>query len=216
MKNKNIITIETSLGRIFVTIVKDNQIFSKCIQSPRSIEQEINPLFEELIIEAKLNLIELNLIFVSLGPGSFTGIRIGVSAAKALSMCSGAKVIGFTNFAGIYNQFLINKKKIKIRKAEVIIKGPGNEFFKKIYTENRPGKKIFLTTQKQLFSENINKDIFKIGNFENTFKIKNFFSCMPEEKGYMNLVSKLIKKKSINKYEEPSPIYAKEHYAKKI
>ena len=39
---------------------------------------------------------------------------------------------------------------------------------------------------------------------------------MPEEKGYMSLVSKLIKKKSITKYEEPTPIYAKEHYAKKI
>ena len=36
--------------------------------------------------EAKLKFREIGLILVSLGPGSFTGIRIGISAAKAISM----------------------------------------------------------------------------------------------------------------------------------
>ena len=103
MKNKNIITIETSLGRIFLTIIKDNRIFSKCIKSPRSIEQELNPLFQRLMLQAKIDLADINLIFVSLGPGSFTGIRIGLSAAKALSVCTGSKILGFSNFSSIYS-----------------------------------------------------------------------------------------------------------------
>ena len=38
MKNKNILTIETSLGRIFLSIIKDNNFFSYAIDSPRSIQ----------------------------------------------------------------------------------------------------------------------------------------------------------------------------------
>ena len=142
MKNKNIITIETSLGRIFISIIKNNQIYSKHINSPKSIEQELNLLIEELIKLAELNFSEIGLILVSLGPGSFTGIRIGIAVSKAISMCTGAKVLGFSNFESIYNQFLTNKKKIKTNKVEVLIKGPGEEFFKKIFLKTKQGKKI--------------------------------------------------------------------------
>ena len=98
MKNKNIITIETSLGRIFITIIKNNQIFSKSCNSPGSIEQELNLLIDELMIKADLEYSKIDLILVSLGPGSFTGIRIGISAAKAIAVCTGAKIFGFSNF----------------------------------------------------------------------------------------------------------------------
>ena len=55
-------------------------------------------------------------------------------------MCTGAKVLGFSNF----EIFIINFwqiKKIKTNKVEVLIKGPGEEFFKKIF-ENKAEKKI--------------------------------------------------------------------------
>ena len=105
MKNKNILTIESSLGRIFVAITSNNQIYSKCIASPRSIEQDLNLLIEKLMIAVDLKFSDVSLIFVSLGPGSFTGIRIGISVAKAIALCTGAKIIGFSNFESIYSQF---------------------------------------------------------------------------------------------------------------
>ena len=91
MENKNIIIIETSLSRILISIIKNKKVFSKCLNSPKSIEQELNLLIDQLMKKANLNFIEINLILVSLGPGSFTGIRIGISAAKALSLCTGSK-----------------------------------------------------------------------------------------------------------------------------
>ena len=215
MKNKNIITIETSLGRIFITIIKNNQIFSKYINSPKSIEQDLNLLIEELIKIAELSFSEIDLILVSLGPGSFTGIRIGIAASKAISICTGAKVLGFSNFESIYNQFLVNEKKIKINKVEVLIKGPGDEFFKKKFFKNKAEKKNYLITSKELIFKSFNKDIFFIGNFINTLKIKNYFFCLPDKEGYLNIANTVRENFNKIKFKEPFPIYIKEHYAKK-
>ena len=169
MKNKNIITIETSLGRIFIAVIKNNQIFSTCMDSPRSIEQELTLLINKLMIEANLKFNEINLIFVSLGPGSFTGIRIGISAAKAISLCTEAKIIGFSNFDVIFYQFIENKKN-SYKEIEVLIKGPGNEFYKKKFSNNKPGKKNYLIKNIKLHSEKLNEDVVIIGNFVNSFK----------------------------------------------
>ena len=215
MKNKNIITIETSLGRIFASITKNNQIFSECNNFPRSIEQDLNILIEELIIKAKLKFNEIDLIFVSLGPGSFTGIRIGISVAKAISLSTGAKILGFSNFESMYSQFLINRKNLKIKKVVVLIKGPGQEFFKKIFTSNKPGKKNFLVTNKELIFNKFNENTILIGNFTNNLKIKNYFFCLPEKEGYLKLVQKVRENSDKIKFKEPMPIYIKEHYARK-
>ena len=75
MKIKNIIIIETSLGRILISIIKNKKFILKCINSPKSIEQELNLLIDKLMKKANLNFREINLILVSLGPGSFTGIE---------------------------------------------------------------------------------------------------------------------------------------------
>lgn len=48
---------------------------------------------------------ELDYIGVAVGPGSFTGIRIGVATANAMSLASGAKVVQITSLEPIiYNQ----------------------------------------------------------------------------------------------------------------
>ncbi len=52
------------------------------------------PAIRDLIREAGIAPKELGGIAVSLGPGSFTGLRVGLMAAKALAYATGAKVAG--------------------------------------------------------------------------------------------------------------------------
>ncbi len=213
MKNKNILTIETSLGRIFLTIIKDSAFFSKSIDSPRSIEQDINHLLESLINEAMIQFNEIDLILVSVGPGSFTGTRIGISVAKALSISTGAKIIGFSNFDSILHQFLASNKYKKTKKVEVLIKGPGDEFYKKIFNDYKPEKKNYLITKKELQGKISNNII--AGSFLNTLKIKNYYFCLPDQLGIKNIVKKIKEHLKAYNFREPEPIYIKEHYAKK-
>lgn len=44
----------------------------------------LTPFINEVVLESGFNLNEINAVAVSMGPGSYTGLRIGVSAAKGL------------------------------------------------------------------------------------------------------------------------------------
>jgi tRNA threonylcarbamoyladenosine biosynthesis protein TsaB len=55
--------------------------------------ERLMPMIEEVMAEAGLSFHQLDRIAVTHGPGTFTGTRISVAAARALSMATGAKIV---------------------------------------------------------------------------------------------------------------------------
>lgn len=64
--------------------------------APTQQSATLIPMIEQLLHENKLNYQNLSAIVTSVGPGSFTGIRIGLAAAKGLAYAAGIPVLGFT------------------------------------------------------------------------------------------------------------------------
>lgn len=52
------------------------------------------PMIERVMVRAQLAFSDLDRIAVTTGPGSFTGMRIGIAAARALSLATGVPVVG--------------------------------------------------------------------------------------------------------------------------
>tara|TARA_B100001027_G_scaffold174984_1_gene126190 strand:- start:110 stop:367 length:258 start_codon:yes stop_codon:yes gene_type:complete len=67
----------------------------------------------------KMKLIDINRIFINLGPGKFTSLRISLSIAKALSLANEADLIGFKSSDLTNNNYL---NLIKLDKKKLIIK----------------------------------------------------------------------------------------------
>jgi tRNA threonylcarbamoyladenosine biosynthesis protein TsaB len=61
--------------------------------------ERLVPMIQEVLREAGLRVGDLAAIGVTIGPGSFTGTRIGISAARAFALASAAHVLGFTSLA---------------------------------------------------------------------------------------------------------------------
>jgi len=68
---------------------------------PRKQSEMLPSVLSELLARHSLKLQSLEAIAVGLGPGSFTGLRIGVATAKALAYAANIKIAGVSSLAAI-------------------------------------------------------------------------------------------------------------------
>ncbi len=67
------------------------------LMATRSRAERLMPMIEQMMRDIQLAPSELEAVALSLGPGSFTGLRVGVSTAKGLSVALGVSVIGLSS-----------------------------------------------------------------------------------------------------------------------
>lgn len=94
-KNKNILCIDTSSNQeVIIGIEKDRnkEEIKKVLESHR--DQVVLPLILQILQTHGLHLADLNEIRVHTGPGSFTGLRVGVAVANALGYALNIPVNG--------------------------------------------------------------------------------------------------------------------------
>ena len=99
-----ILGIETATRAASVAVVFDGKILAESLrESPQSFSETLMPQVEE-VIKISGAFENLDAVAVSIGPGSFTGLRIGLATAKALAYAWGIKIIGVpTLLAMSYN-----------------------------------------------------------------------------------------------------------------
>lgn len=68
-----------------VQLVLEGEVFKKVREGNDRRNQAVLPMITELLKEHELSFQDLTAIEVNPGPGSFTGVRVGVSIANALS-----------------------------------------------------------------------------------------------------------------------------------
>lgn len=71
----------------------------------RGQAEALVPLVEDVMREAGMSYDELDMIAATVGPGTFTGLRVGLSAAKAMGLALGIPVAGITTLDVIARQF---------------------------------------------------------------------------------------------------------------
>jgi tRNA threonylcarbamoyl adenosine modification protein YeaZ len=82
----NILAIDTALGGISVGVLSDGQFAGKQIATQRDQASLLVPTINEILEELSINYSVLDAIACTVGPGSFTGLRIGLSTAKSLAL----------------------------------------------------------------------------------------------------------------------------------
>lgn len=88
-----ILAIDTSSSICSVAILEDNNLIDKNeLNDGKTHSENLMPLLDELLKRNSLKLEEIDLIACCVGPGSFTGIRIGVASIKPIAEVLGIKV----------------------------------------------------------------------------------------------------------------------------
>ena len=65
----------------------------QCLERPRKHASDLLPVVDRLCRDAGLEPAELGEVYVSIGPGSFTGLRVGVTVARMLALAHGARLV---------------------------------------------------------------------------------------------------------------------------
>ena len=90
-----ILAFESSAKPASAALVKDGQLLSQYTQcSALTHSRTLLPMAEDMLKNAELTLRDVDLIAVAHGPGSFTGIRIGVSTVKGLAWAAEKPCVG--------------------------------------------------------------------------------------------------------------------------
>lgn len=107
----NILAIDTSGQAASVAIVSDKQVVAEfALNHKINHSVTIMPLLHEMLRAVGMETSDMDYIASACGPGSFTGLRIGASAAKALAHASGKKLVPVSTLLGLAYNVLVTDK----------------------------------------------------------------------------------------------------------
>ena len=91
---KNLI-IDAAADKIFFKVINNNESYTSDYPNSRENFDKFVTLLFNFLKKNKINIKEINNIFVNQGPGKFSGIRTSISVAKALSITNKLNLYGF-------------------------------------------------------------------------------------------------------------------------
>lgn len=93
------LAIDTTDSNLVIVLIDEDKTYSSIIEVGKSGHSSlIIPSIDNLLKKANLNIKDINYLGVVVGPGSFTGIRIGVSALTAIAFANSAKRVAISSF----------------------------------------------------------------------------------------------------------------------
>jgi len=101
----NILSINTSTNQYSLAVMKGEILLGEYIlPSGSSHFGDLMPSIDNLLSKVDIRPQKLDGLTIALGPGSFTGIRIGLAVAKGLSQCLDIPIIGVPTLIAMANQ----------------------------------------------------------------------------------------------------------------
>lgn len=190
-ESMKILACDTSSSVCAVGVFKNDKLISKNeLDNGRTHSENFMPLVEKTLKESNLSLADIDTISVVVGPGSFTGIRIGVASCKAMAEVAGKKMLALYSL-----EVLAANEYRKEKNVCALIDARNNQVYCGIFDENLNKKEEFMADDISVCLEKISKydDIIFVGDgsiihreiIENNLKNRNIeFSKNNKQSAY--------------------------------
>jgi len=97
-----ILGIDTSTQVASIAVMDENIVIGEfTINTKKTHSQKIMPMIENLLFNLEVDISEIDRIAVANGPGSFTGVRIGVTVAKGLAHAHNTEIVTMSTLAAM-------------------------------------------------------------------------------------------------------------------
>ncbi len=140
-----ILALETATDICSVALVNDGTVIAERSVHRKNVHSEmVLSLVEESVKTSGITLLRLSAVAVSIGPGSFTGLRIGLSTAKGLAMALSLPIIAVPTLDGIAEAYRRTRSAVADELFFSMIDAKREEAFYALYSVTTTG--IFRTS----------------------------------------------------------------------
>lgn len=104
-----VLAIDTALTACSVAVLNgesDTIVAGDSVYMERGHAEALVPIVEQVMRDAGLDFPELDRVVATVGPGSFTGLRVGLSAARGFALVARRPVVGVSTLAALAAPFL--------------------------------------------------------------------------------------------------------------
>lgn len=103
----NILAVDTSANVAAAALVSGGKLLAESMLNNKTTHSEkLMPMIDFVLKNSGMDITDIDLFAVANGPGSFTGLRIGVSTVKGLAHAVNKPIVGISTLAGLaYNLF---------------------------------------------------------------------------------------------------------------
>ncbi len=92
-----VLALDSTLAACSVAVVDGDEVLANAWEAmTRGHAERMIPMTLEVMDRAGIAFDQLDLVAVTVGPGSFTGVRVGLAAARGLALAAGLPIAGFT------------------------------------------------------------------------------------------------------------------------
>lgn len=97
-----VLALDTALDACSVAVVRDGETLGEAREiMSRGQAERLAPMAREVAQQAGIGFSEIDRIAVTTGPGSFTGVRVGLSFARALALALAKPCVGVSTLAAL-------------------------------------------------------------------------------------------------------------------
>ncbi len=108
-----VLAFDTSSKTVSVAVLKNNDtVYEKILDTGLNHSETILPAIDRALKNSNLQINEIDLFSCTLGPGSFTGVRIAVSTIKGMMLATSKPAVGVSTLAAIALNVPYTKKTI--------------------------------------------------------------------------------------------------------
>lgn len=162
------LAIDTSSKRCSVCIFDDNNILTNLFNDDeRTHSVKLMPMIDKAFRETSLTLDDISLLSCAIGPGSFTGVRIGVATIKAFADVKKIPIVGVSSLESL----AYNVKEMSLNSGALVcslIDAKNENVYCGLYSFSED-----TCTQEAIFAENIHTTVNKISEFLNNSNVEN-------------------------------------------
>jgi tRNA threonylcarbamoyladenosine biosynthesis protein TsaB len=97
-----VLALDTALDACAAAVLDTERgalVASETMPMARGHAEALLPLIARVMDAARLEFADLDRVAVTVGPGSFTGVRVGIAAARGIALAAGKPAIGLTTLA---------------------------------------------------------------------------------------------------------------------